>query len=97
SIDGVPCGGWEVTMTGADHQHEPTQPADAGAGLPGDGLAWSWELDLEALVAAVSDPAPWSRDPSVPPGQHATVADTDADLAEYLGRRWRRAGRGWCR
>jgi len=84
-------------MTGADHQHEPTQPADAGAGLPVDGLSWSWELDLEALVAAVSDPAPWSRDPSVPPGQPATVADPDADLAEYLGRRWRRAGRGWCR
>jgi Domain of unknown function (DUF222) len=42
----------------------------AGAGVPGEemggavasqGLAWSWELDFEALQAALDAPAPWNR------------------------------------
>jgi hypothetical protein len=71
-------------MTGADHQDRP-KPAGVGAALAGaalagadlaggwlplDGLSWSWEVDLEALLAAVSD---------LPACQ-----DADAGLAEYL-------------
>src|SRR5258708_26379128 len=26
----------------------------------GDGLSWSWHLDLETLLAALSEPAPWN-------------------------------------
>lgn len=25
------------------------------------GLSWSWELDFDALLAALSEPAPWNR------------------------------------
>jgi hypothetical protein len=28
---------------------------------PLEGLSWSWDLDLEALLDAVSGPAPWTR------------------------------------
>ena len=86
-----PLSGREVTLTGADHQDNlglapgtGTDPAGAGLG----GLSWCQELDLEALVAAASDPAPWQRDPAASPGQAAAAApapeDLDAGLAEYL-------------
>ena len=27
----------------------------------GEGLSWSWHLDLDTLLAALSEPAPWNR------------------------------------
>ncbi len=38
--------------------------ADAAAlaqELPREGLSWTWDLDVEALLAALNEPAPWSR------------------------------------
>ena len=32
----------------------------------GEGLSWSWHLDLETLLAALSEPAPWNRCPPSP-------------------------------
>ncbi|HET7015158.1 MAG TPA: DUF222 domain-containing protein, partial [Streptosporangiaceae bacterium] len=29
--------------------------------LPREGLSWTWDLDVEALLAALQEPAPWSR------------------------------------
>ncbi len=81
-------------MTGADRQDAP-KPMPAvglvadlaggltGAGSPGAGLAWSWELDVEALLAAVSDPAPWNRHLRGSPSQPVTAAPTpDAASAD---------------
>jgi hypothetical protein len=68
----------EVTTTGADHDEGRWPQADMGtdlagasvpAGLHRDGLSWSWELDLDALVAAVTDPAPRG---SAAPGSQAS-------------------------
>ncbi len=33
-------------------------PADA---TPREGLSWSWELDFETLLTALTEPAPWNR------------------------------------
>jgi Domain of unknown function (DUF222) len=84
-------------MTGADHQDDPELAPGAGAdlaaadlanaGLSLGGLSWSRELDLEALLAAVSDPAPWQRDTGQSPSRPDAVpdpVDADAELAEYL-------------
>ena len=80
-------------MTGADHQDDPALTLGAGAdlvgaGMPLDGLSWSRELDLEALLAAASDPAPWERDTGKSPGQPDAApgrpVDADAELSEYL-------------
>jgi Domain of unknown function (DUF222) len=82
-------------MTGADHQDDRELESGAGAdlagaglaGAPVDGLSWSWEVDLEALVAAVADPAPWERDIDKSPSRPDAVpspVDADAELAEYL-------------
>ena len=38
----------------------PADDADEAEWLLG-GLRWSWELDFEALLAALSEPAPWNR------------------------------------
>ena len=32
----------------------------------GEGLSWSWHLDLETLLVALSEPAPWNRRPRSP-------------------------------
>ena len=48
------------------------------------GLSWSWELDFDALLAALSEPAPWNRqDPraSVPAQAQAPEAASAADPA----------------
>jgi hypothetical protein len=39
-----------------------------------DGLSWSWHLDVETLLVALSEPAPWSRPPSVAAGPPAPTA-----------------------
>ena len=44
----------------------------------GEGLSWTWHLDLEALTAALSEPAPWNRTrlsafrPAAPPANPGT-------------------------
>src|ERR1700761_270806 len=45
----------EVTMTAG----EPGEPASGCA--VSEGLSWSWALDIETLLAALSEPAPWNR------------------------------------
>jgi len=88
-------------MTGANHQDESrrrlagvgadladTDLGDADLGdaeLPLGGLSWSRELDLEELLAAVSDPAAWERDIDKSSSRpDAAPLDADAELAEYL-------------
>src|SRR6266566_591565 len=46
--------------TGAapDPVRTPVGPADA---TPREGLSWSWELDFETLLTALTEPAPWNR------------------------------------
>src|ERR1022692_210862 len=34
---------------------------DVLSGGGSQGLSWSWELDFETLLAALSEPAPWNR------------------------------------
>jgi hypothetical protein len=53
------------------------------------GLSWSWELDFDALLAALSEPAPWNRPaPRVPvPAQapaQASATGSPAGPAELL-------------
>ena len=48
--------------------------ADPAAAGPRDGLSWSWELDVEALLDAVTGPAPWDCGPVKPSG-HAAAAE----------------------
>jgi hypothetical protein len=53
--------------------------------VPSDGLSWSWDLDLEGLLAAVTGPAPWTGGAAAETGGDAGGAvDQDAVLAEYL-------------
>jgi len=53
--------------------------------LPLDGLSWSCDVDLEALLAAVTGPASWtSGGPAESGGESGAAADQDAVLAEYL-------------
>ncbi len=41
---------------------EQRQTSLPGSGeYAGGGLSWTWHLDLEALTAALSEPAPWNR------------------------------------
>ena len=54
-----------------------------------EGLSWSWNLDVETLLTALSEPAPWNRLPSVvrPAGaaaatEAAATEPTETDLAE---------------
>src|ERR1022692_3084346 len=48
----------------------------SGGGSPG--LSWSWELDFETLLAALSESAPWNR-----PMPHAgSVSQTSVDTAD---------------
>ena len=43
----------------------------------GEGLSWSWHLDLETLLTALSEPAPWNR----PSPVASRPAEPAADLA----------------
>ncbi|HVB43830.1 MAG TPA: DUF222 domain-containing protein [Streptosporangiaceae bacterium] len=40
--------------------------------MPQEGLAWSWGLDFEALLAALSEPAPWNRSAAAGPADRAS-------------------------
>src|ERR1017187_2742817 len=51
---------------------------DVLSGGGSQGLSWSWELDFETLLAALSEPAPWNR-----PMPHAgSVSQTSVDTAD---------------
>jgi hypothetical protein len=68
-----------ASSSGGDWEQEST-----GTGAP-QGLAWSWELDFEALQAALDGPASWSRPrPVVGSGSEADSNDgaTSAEEAE---------------
>ncbi len=52
-------------MPGAGDE-TPGRPLPRASGLPREGMSWSWELDVEALLTALSEPAPWNR-PIRPP------------------------------
>jgi hypothetical protein len=69
-------------------------PAAGGSTVAADalgaGLSWSWELDFETLLAALSEPAPWNRPlhqepehPAYPVA--ATAADAEPAGAEPAG------------
>ena len=60
-------------MTGQDHEDE--------LGLAGAGLTWSWDLDLDALVAAVSETAGQPASPAPP--DDAGADPVEAESGEY--------------
>jgi Domain of unknown function (DUF222) len=81
---GVPAG------DAADVAHaEGAAPADdagpAEDAIPAEempqGLRWSWDLDFDALMAALSEPAPWNRPVRPAPPQQASSPGTDAGPA----------------
>ena len=45
------------------------------------GLRWSWELDFDALLAALSEPAPWNRPVRLPPAKSAQDPGADPGAA----------------
>jgi hypothetical protein len=45
-----------------------------------EGLSWSWHLDLETLLAALSEPAPWNRARSAASQRPEPGADSGTDL-----------------
>jgi hypothetical protein len=45
----------------------------------GAGLSWSWHLDVETLLTALSEPAPWNRLPPPAPGPAAPAASPDPE------------------
>jgi len=55
--------------------------------LPRQGLSWSWELDTEALMTALTEPAPWKRplrpfvspDPATQAAQTSPASPDDQD------------------
>jgi hypothetical protein len=49
-----------------------------------EGLSWSWHLDLEALLTALSEPAPWNR-PSPVASRAAASGSTTGDRASGGG------------
>ncbi len=60
-----------------------SDPADAGGAFPpGGGMSWSWDLDLESVLDAVTGAAPWLRAPAAGPGASPAkpaTADASAD------------------
>src|SRR6266704_5632929 len=59
----------------------PGGPEHAAAGSPlsaGGGLSWSWELDLAAVIDAVTGSAPWLREPASDDGPPTRAAETPA-------------------
>jgi uncharacterized protein DUF222 len=51
------------------------------AGAP-QGLAWSWELDFDALQAALDGPAPWNRPRTSRPAADGDSAAADSTAAD---------------
>ena len=58
----------EPTMTEPTMTEAPDDAPLAGIAVR-EGLSWSWHLDLDALVTALSEPAPWNHLP--PPAARA--------------------------
>src|SRR6266702_6434233 len=59
----------------------PGGPEHAAAGSPlsaGGGLSWSWDLDLAAVIDAVTGSAPWLREPASDDGPPTRAAETPA-------------------
>src|SRR6266704_1302358 len=59
----------------------PGGPEHAAAGSPlsaGGGLSWSWDLDLAAVIDAVTGSAPWLREPASEDGPPTRAAETPA-------------------
>src|SRR5262249_29071488 len=52
-------------------------PADGGD----EGLSWSWHLDIETLLAALAEPAPWNRAPRTVACPAAPAPSADAEPA----------------
>src|ERR1700683_4672618 len=57
--------------------------ADPAVAEVEEGLSWSWNLDFESLIAALSEPAPWNRPPptavpAAPPEADASLPDADS-------------------
>src|SRR4029077_8110933 len=74
-VDRGPRAREEVAVTANEHQEGlnlglPAGPVTdlAGAGHR-DGLSWTWDLDIEALLTAVTGPAPWSSSPLKTPAR----------------------------
>src|ERR1700689_4698668 len=68
----MPSGGGDPVPSGAGEAGE----ADAGAGTP-QGLSWTWELDLGALLASLTDGSP-SDEVSAAGRPDATAPDATA-------------------
>jgi Domain of unknown function (DUF222) len=57
----------------------------AGDAAAPQGLAWSWELDFDALQAALDAPAPWNRPAPAGGGRAAGSATADSGTADGDG------------
>ena len=57
-------------MPGADDEQRARRAAE--------GLSWSWELDFDAMLAALTGPAPWSRPAHRDPAPAASLLDDTA-------------------
>ena len=49
-----------------------------------EGLSWSWNLDVEALLTALSEPAPWNRLPPPAARPAPPAATPGADPASPI-------------
>jgi hypothetical protein len=66
----------------------PDQPGESGgrqrgeaeSDQPWQGMSWSWEMDFDAFLAALAEPAPWYR--PVPPQQPAATSQAEIDPVE---------------
>src|SRR6266566_3360908 len=56
----------------------PAGPRLAQSPAPAGGLSWCWELDLAAVIDAVTGSAPWLREPASGDGPPARAAETPA-------------------
>src|SRR5260221_3546927 len=50
------------------------------------GLRWSWELDFDSLLAALSEPAPWNRPVRLPPAKSAQPGGDTAPASRHTTR-----------
>src|SRR5262245_46935180 len=78
-----------VSRTGAMPPEGPDELAARGDSLPPmpGGMRWTWELDLNAVLAAASGAAPWRRAPADPaadlgPADTDPAVDDDAEEKE---------------
>ena len=69
----------DAALAAGTAQADAAQAADTDvlSGGGPQGLSWSWELDFETLLAALSEPAPWNR----PLPRAGSGSQTGADTA----------------